>query len=106
MRHFLNLSAAGGEAIATILNEAMERKEKRSGWPKGRVDADRPLDGLVLAMVFEKRSTRTRITFDLAMRQLGGSTIVLESSSSQLGRGATIADTAPVLSRFADVIMI
>ena len=106
MRHFLNLCDAGGEAIATILNEAMERKEKRAGWPKGKVDPDRPLDGLILAMVFEKSSTRTRISFDLAMRQLGGSTIVLESSSSQLGRGETIADTARVLSRFADVIMI
>jgi ornithine carbamoyltransferase len=106
MRHFLNLSDAGGEAIATILNEAMERKEKRAGWPKGKVDADRPLDGLVLAMVFEKSSTRTRMSFDLAIRQLGGTAIVLESSSSQLGRGETIADTARVLSRFADVIMI
>jgi ornithine carbamoyltransferase len=106
MRHFLNLSDAGGDAIATILNEAMERKEKRAGWPKGKVDADRPLEGMILAMVFEKSSTRTRISFDLAMRQLGGSTIVLESSSSQLGRGETIADTARVLSRFADVIMI
>ena len=106
MRHFLNLSDAGGEAIAAILNEAMERKEKRSGWPKGKVDADRPLDGMILAMVFEKSSTRTRISFDLAMRQLGGATIVLESGSSQLGRGETIADTARVLSRFADVIMI
>ena len=52
MRHFLNLCDAGGEAIATILNEAMERKEKRAGWPKGKVDPDRPLDGLILAMVF------------------------------------------------------
>ena len=106
MRHFLNLSDAGGDAIATILNEAMERKEKRAGWPKGRVDADRPLDGVVLAMVFEKSSTRTRMSFDLAMRQLGGSVIVLESNTSQLGRGETIADTARVLSRFADAIMI
>ena len=106
MRHFLNLSDAGGEGIAAILGEAMERKEKRAGWPKGRVDADRPLDGAVLAMVFEKSSTRTRMSFDLAMRQLGGSVIVLESASSQLGRGETIADTARVLSRFADAIMI
>jgi len=106
VRHFLNLSDAGGDAIATILNEAMERKEKRAGWPKGRVDADRPLDGVVLAMVFEKSSTRTRMSFDLAMRQLGGSVIVLESNTSQLGRGETIADTARVLSRFADAIMI
>jgi ornithine carbamoyltransferase len=106
MRHFLNLSDAGGEAIAAILNEAMERKEKRAGWPKGKVDDDKPLDGAVLAMIFEKSSTRTRVSFDLAMRQLGGSAITLESSSSQLGRGETIADTARVLSRFADAIMI
>jgi ornithine carbamoyltransferase len=106
MRHFLNLSDAGGEAIAAILNEAMERKQRRSGWPKGRPDEDRPLDGAVLAMIFEKSSTRTRVSFDLAMRQLGGSAIILETASSQLGRGETIADTARVLSRFADAIMI
>jgi ornithine carbamoyltransferase len=106
LRHFLNLADAGGDAIATMLNEAMERKERRAGWPKGKPDADRPLDGAVLAMIFEKSSTRTRTSFDLAMRQLGGSAIILDSSSSQLGRGETIADTARVLSRFADAIMI
>ncbi|MFL6750622.1 MAG: ornithine carbamoyltransferase [Sphingomicrobium sp.] len=106
MRHFLNLSDAGGEAIAAILNEAMERKQRRAGQPKGGPDEDRPLDGAVLAMIFEKSSTRTRVSFDLAMRQLGGSSIVLEGGSSQLGRGETIADTARVLSRFADAIMI
>ena len=106
MRHFLNLSNAGAEAVAAILNEAMERKERRAGWPKGKPDKDRPLDGAVLAMIFEKSSTRTRVSFDLAMRQLGGSVVILEGSSSQLGRGETIADTARVLSRFADAIMI
>ena len=106
MRHFLNLSDAGGEQIAAMLNEAMERKQRRAGWYKGKVDEDRPLDGAVLAMIFEKSSTRTRVSFDLAMRQLGGSAVILESASSQLGRGETIADTARVLSRFADAIMI
>jgi ornithine carbamoyltransferase len=106
LRHFLNLADAGGDAIAAILGEAMERKERRAGWPKGRVDADKPLDGCVLAMVFEKNSTRTRLSFDLAMRQLGGSVMLLDSGSSQLGRGETIEDTARVLSRFADTIMI
>jgi ornithine carbamoyltransferase len=106
LRHFLNLADAGGEAIAAILNEAMERKKGRAGWPKGKPDQDRPLDGAVLAMIFEKNSTRTRVSFDLAMRQVGGSAIILEAGSTQLGRGETIADTARVLSRFADAIMI
>ena len=105
-RRFLNLSDAGSEAIAAILGEAMARKEVRASWPKGRVDADAPLAGRVLAMIFEKNSTRTRVSFDMAMRQLGGSTIVLEGASSQLGRGEPIADTARVLSRYVDAIMI
>ncbi|MEQ7872427.1 ornithine carbamoyltransferase [Sphingomonas sp. ASV193] len=105
-RHFLNLADAGGEAVALMLNEAMERKQRRAGKPKGAPDDDAPLAGHVLAMIFEKNSTRTRVSFDLAMRQLGGSAIILDSGSSQLGRGETIADTARVLSRFADAIMI
>ncbi len=106
LRHFLNLADAGGEAIAAILNDAEERKSARSGWPKGQADADAPLAGHVLAMVFEKSSTRTRVSFDMAMRQLGGSALALEGASSQLGRGETIADTARVLSRYVDAIMI
>ncbi len=106
VRHFLNLSDAGGNAIAAILNDAMDRKAARVGWPKGKVDAGAPLSGHVLAMIFEKNSTRTRVSFDLAMRQLGGSAIVLEGGSSQLGRGESVGDTARVLSRFADAIMI
>jgi ornithine carbamoyltransferase len=106
LRHFLNLSDAGAEGVAAILNEAMERKERRAGWPKGKVDADAPLDGHVLAMIFEKNSTRTRVSFDMAMRQLGGSALILDSGSSQLGRGETVADTARVLSRYVDAIMI
>src|SRR5215203_3149828 len=106
LRHFLNLSDAGGEAIAAILNEAMERKQRRAGWSKGKPDEDRPLDGAVLAMIFEKNSTRTRVSFDVAMRQLGGSAIVMEAGGMQLGRGESIADTARVLSRMVDAIMI
>jgi ornithine carbamoyltransferase len=74
-------------------------------WPKGRVDADAPLAGHVLAMIFEKNSTRTRVSFDMAMRQLGGSAIVMDAGGMQLGRGE-IADTARVLSRMVDAIMI
>ena len=105
-RRFLNLVDAGGDAIAAILGEAMARKEAREGWPKGTVDDDAPLAGHVLAMIFEKNSTRTRVSFDMAMRQLGGTSIVLDGASSQLGRGEPIADTARVLSRYVDAIMI
>jgi ornithine carbamoyltransferase len=105
-RHFLELSDAGGDAIAAMLTDAIDRKAARTGWPKAKPDADRPLDGRVLAMIFEKSSTRTRVSFDIAMRQLGGSALILDSGTSQLGRGESIADTARVLSRMVDAIMI
>lgn len=105
-RHFRNLSDAGGDAIAAMINEAIDRKAARAGWLKGKVDADAPLSGHVLAMIFEKSSTRTRVSFDMAMRQLGGTTIVMDGGSMQLGRGESIADTARVLSRYVDAIMI
>ena len=105
-RHFLDLSDAGTDALAAMIDDAQARKTARAGWPKGRPDAHAPLAGHVLAMVFEKSSTRTRVSFDIAMRQLGGSALVLDSASSQLGRGESIADTARVLSRMADAIML
>jgi ornithine carbamoyltransferase len=105
-RHFLNLSDAGGDAVAAMLGDALDRKTARADWPKGKPDADAPLAGRVLAMIFEKSSTRTRVSFDMAMRQLGGSALVMEAGSMQLGRGETIADTARVLSRMADAIML
>lgn len=103
---FLDLGDAGADAIAAMLNDAIDRKAARAGWPKGQADADKPLAGRVLALVFEKNSTRTRVSFDMAMRQLGGTVLTLESESSQLGRGETIADTARVLSRMVDAIML
>ncbi len=106
LRHFLDLSDAGGDALAAMIGDALDRKAARRGWPKGRPDPDRPLDGHVLAMVFEKNSTRTRVSFDIAIRQLGGTPLVLDSATSQLGRGETVADTARVLSRMADAIMV
>lgn len=105
-RDFLDLSDAGGEAIAAMLNDALDRKAARAGKPKGSADADAPLAGHVLAMIFEKNSTRTRVSFDMAMRQLGGTSIVMHAGSMQLGRGETVADTARVLSRYCDAIMI
>ena len=105
-RHFLDLSDAGGDAIAAMLGDAAERKAARAGWPKGTADGDSPLKGHVLAMIFEKNSTRTRVSFDMAMRQLGGSALVLDAGTTQLGRGESLAETARVLSRMAAAIMI
>ena len=106
MKHFLDLSDAGGDAIAAMLADAQDRKAARQGWPKGTADADAPLAGHVLGMIFEKNSTRTRVSFDIGMRQLGGTSLILDSGTSQLGRGESIADTARVLSRMVDAIMI
>ena len=105
-RHFLSLADAGADGLAAILADALDRKAARAGWPKGRVDADAPLAGHVLAMVFEKNSTRTRVSFDMAMRQLGGQTIVMEAGQMQLGRGETVADTARILSGYVDAVML
>ena len=104
-RHFLSLSDAGADGVAAILADALDRKAARAGWPRGKPDADAPLAGHVLACVFEKSSTRTRVSFDMAMRQLGGSALVLDSATTQLGRGETVADTARVLSGYCDAIM-
>jgi ornithine carbamoyltransferase len=105
-RHFLDLSDAGGDAIAAMINDAQDRKAARRDFPRGRADADAPLKDHVLAMIFEKSSTRTRVSFDIAMRQLGGSALVMESGSMQLGRSESVADTARVLGRMVDAIMI
>ncbi len=105
-RHFLNLSDAGGDAIALMLNDAIDRKAARRGLPKGTPDADAPLAGRTLAMIFEKNSTRTRVSFDMAMRQLGGTPMVMDAGSMQLGRGEPISDTAQVLSRMVDGVML
>ncbi|MBB3588272.1 ornithine carbamoyltransferase [Sphingomonas sp. BK481] len=105
-RHFLNLTDAGADGIAAMLADALDRKAARAGFTKGRADADAPLAGHTLAMVFEKNSTRTRFSFDMAIRQLGGTSIVADAGSMQLGRGESIADTARVLSGYVDAIMI
>ena len=106
MTHFLDLGDAGADAIAAMINDAIDRKAAREHLPKGAPDADAPLAGRVLALVFEKNSTRPRVSFVIAMRQLGGSVLILDSGSSQLGRGESIADTARVLSRMVDGIML
>ena len=106
MRHFLDLAGAGRTGLRAILDEAHRRKAVRGSVPRGAPDADAPLAGHVLAMLFEKPSTRTRFSFDMAMRQLGGSTIVTSAADMQMGRGETVADTARILSRMVDAVMI
>lgn len=105
-RHFLDLAPVGAPALRAILEDAAQRKAARAGLPRGQADTDAPLAGHTLALIFEKPSTRTRVSFDMAMRQLGGSTMVLGAGDLQLGRGETISDTAQVLSRLVDAVMI
>jgi ornithine carbamoyltransferase len=106
VRHFLDLWRLEGATLRAILDDAAARKRARAGWPKGRVDADAPAKDRVLAMIFEKNSTRTRFSFDAAIRQLGGSGIISTASDMQLGRGEPLEDTAKVLSRMVDAVMI
>jgi ornithine carbamoyltransferase len=102
-RHFLDLLDHSTETLRTILTAAQEMKAQRA---RDRRATARPLEGKTLAMIFERPSTRTRVSFDVGMRQLGGEAIMLTGAEMQLGRGETMADTARVLSRFVDAIMI
>ncbi len=106
LRHFIDLWEIGSADLRVMLDDAKARKAARRGWPKGRVDADAPARDRTLAMIFQKNSTRTRFSFDAAMRQLGGASIISTGADMQLGRGETIDDTARVLSRMVDLIMI
>jgi ornithine carbamoyltransferase len=106
MRNFIDIDALPADALRSILNEAHRRKQARTGSPRGSRDADSPLSGHTLAMLFQKNSTRTRFSFEMAMRQLGGTSIVLAAEQSQISRGETFADTAKVLSRLVDAIML
>ena len=106
-KHFLDLSDHGTETLRAIIEDAKARKAARGlKRPKGMADDDQPLAGRTLAMIFDKQSTRTRISFDMAARQLGGSTLMLTGGEMQLAREETIADTARVISRYVDAIMI
>ncbi|MCB2081471.1 MAG: ornithine carbamoyltransferase, partial [Rickettsiales bacterium] len=101
MKHFIDINKIDTTELRAILDRAHAMK-------KAFKEGNRPrlLDGMQLAMIFEKPSTRTRVSFEVGMQQLGGHALYLNSETSQLGRGETIADTARVLSRFVDAIMI
>lgn len=106
MTHFLDIHKTDPAALRTIMDSAHDMKSARHGRPRGAVDDDRPLTGRMVALIFEKPSTRTRVSFDVGVRQMGGETMLLSGAEMQLGHGETIADTARVLSRYVDMIMI
>lgn len=106
MNHFLDIHLTDSTDLRRIIGSAADMKSARLGKPKGALDADQPLIDRMVALIFEKPSTRTRVSFDVGVRQMGGQTMVLSGSDMQLGHGETIADTARVLSRYVDLIMI
>jgi ornithine carbamoyltransferase len=106
MRHFLDLHTTAATDLRGMIDSARAMKTARAGRPRGTPDDDQPLAGHMVALIFEKPSTRTRVSFDVGVRQMGGQTMVLSGKEMQLGHGETIADTARVLSRYVDLIMI
>ncbi len=106
MNHFLDIHKTEPDALRAMIDQAGAMKSARRGRPMAAPDDDRPLEGRMVALIFEKPSTRTRVSFDVGVRQMGGQTMVLSGSDMQLGHGETIADTTRVLSRYVDMIMI
>ncbi len=107
MNNFLNISDLSAQQLRQIIEEAKERKSNRKGFNKSEADKDKPFAGKSMIMMFEKPSTRTRISFDIAAKQLGGSTIILNQEGIHYGKGEeSIKDTAKVLSQYVDLIMI
>ena len=106
MKHFLDIDKTDAAELRSMIDMAQLMKTARLGRPKGELDDAQPLAGRMVALIFEKPSTRTRVSFDVGVRQMGGQTMVLSGKEMQLGHGETIADTARVLSRYVDLIMI
>ncbi|MEL6168271.1 MAG: ornithine carbamoyltransferase [Pseudomonadota bacterium] len=106
MKHFLDIHKTAPSDLRAMLDHANSMKTARGDRPKGAADDDRPLAGRMVALIFEKPSTRTRVSFDVGVRQMGGETMVLSGADMQLGHGETVADTARVMSRYVDLIMI
>ncbi|ABG31301.1 ornithine carbamoyltransferase [Roseobacter denitrificans] len=106
MNHFLDIHLTDPADLREIIDQAAIMKSARKGRPRGAPDDTQPLKDRIVALIFEKPSTRTRVSFDVGVRQMGGQTMVLSGADMQLGHGETIADTARVLSRYVDLIMI
>jgi len=107
MKKFINISDISKKDLRSILDNAKLRKEKRSGLNKNAIDIDTPLEGKILIVIFEKPSTRTRISFDLAVKQLGGKSLILNPDEIHYGKGnESLYDTAKILSQYADIVML
>ena len=107
MNNFLNISDHSSNELRAIIDEAKARKLMRKGLNKSAPDQDKPFDGKSMAMIFEKPSTRTRMSFDIAVKQLGGSSIILNPEGIHYGKGEeTLKDTAKVLSEYVDIVML
>ena len=107
MKKFINIADINKKDLRLIIDNARLRKEKRSGLNKNAIDTDSPLEGKILIMIFEKPSTRTRISFDLAVKQLGGKSLILNPDEIHYGTGdESLYDTAKVLSQYADIVML
>ena len=106
MKHFLDINKTNVNDLNQILDQAKKTKATRAGFANGANDIDQTLSGKMVALIFEKPSTRTRVSFDMGVRQMGGQTMVLSGAEMQIGHGESIADTARVLSRYVDMIMI
>ena len=107
MKNFINISEISKSELRKILDSAKLRKDKRKNLEKNALDLDAPLEGKILAMIFEKPSTRTRISFDIAVKQLGGKSLTLNPDEIHYGSGGeSLHDTAKVLSQYADIVMI
>ncbi len=107
MKNFINISDVNKVDLRKIIDNAKSRKDRRSNLNKNAIDPDAPLDGKILIMLFEKPSTRTRISFDLAVKQLGGKSLILNPDEIHYGTGnENLHDTAKILSQYVDIVML
>ena len=107
MKNFINISDHSSNDLRAIIDEAKARKLKRKNFNKSAPDEDKPFEGKSMAMIFEKPSTRTRMSFDIAIKQLGGSSIILNPDGIHYGKGdETLKDTAKVLTEYVDIVML
>jgi ornithine carbamoyltransferase len=106
MRHFLDIDQIDYTDLRSIINDALNLKAQRVGFTKGQLDKNASLTGNSVALIFQKPSTRTRVSFDMGVHQLGGKSLLLSGDDMQLGHGESIGDTALVLSRYVDLMML